>query len=304
MPHKPRWFRDGKVVISNAPTCGINKDGSEQYVVDATTGKRSGSLIDDKLFVDASHIAKGDLTSGYVFVRELDDVKKSRVLVPQYLDFTAIHKTQVLIKTLPGFTMQKLADLVEHDQINLSHGHGSPSADQRLGDVPYIKVSDLRAGHVNINPTNRIPLNLAKEYWRGDKSNLRAYDLISPERASKNIGDFCVLMPGQEQVVLTKEVIVLRAADGAQFDQFFLLWALTLKQVREQWRRVVLMQTNREDVGNRAGEIEIPIPPSRKHADEVSRPFRTYFESLENAQRELSKYLYSSDHKHSFHLGN
>ncbi|UKA07766.1 hypothetical protein IHC92_17220 [Photobacterium damselae subsp. damselae] len=60
-------------------------------------------------------------------------------------------------------------------------GHGSPSSDQRLGTIPYIKVSDLRAGHVNINPTNMIPVDLAKKFWGGDDSGLKPYDLISPE---------------------------------------------------------------------------------------------------------------------------
>ena len=303
MPHRPKWFRDSEVIISNAPTCGINKDGIEQYLVDATTGQRSDSLIDDKLFVDADHIAEGELSSGYTFVRQLDHVRRSGILVPQYHDLTSIRRTETLIARLPNFTMRSLADLERQDLITIRNGHGSPSADQRLGDIPYIKVSDLRAGHVNINPTNLIPLELAKIYWRGETSNLKPYDLISPERASKNIGDFCVLMPGQERIVLTKEVIIIRATAGAHFDQFFLLWALTLDEVRSQWRRIVLMQTNREDVGDRVGEIEIPVPRSRSEADLVARPFKAYFQSLEEARLKFSRELASSAHKHKFHAG-
>ena len=108
--------------------------------------------------------------------------------------------------------------------IKIFGGHGSPSQDQRVGDVAYIKVSDLRAGHVNINPTNMIPLSLAKKYWRGKSSGLQAFDLISPERASKNIGEYCVLMPGQERIVLAKEVICIRALQNTPFDQFYLMW--------------------------------------------------------------------------------
>jgi hypothetical protein len=303
MPHRPKWFRDSEVIISNAPTCGINKDGIEQYLVDATTGQRSDSLIDDKLFVDADYIAEGELSSGYIFVRQLDHVRRSGILVPQYHDLTSIRRTETLIARLPNFTMRSLADLERQDLITIRNGHGSPSADQRLGDIPYIKVSDLRAGHVNINPTNLIPLELAKLYWRGETSNLKPYDLISPERASKNIGDFCVLMPGQERIVLTKEVIIIRATAGAHFDQFFLLWALTLDEVRSQWRRIVLMQTNREDVGDRVGEIEIPVPRSRSEADLVARPFKAYFQSLEEARLKFSRELASSAHKHKFHAG-
>lgn len=103
-----------------------------------------------------------------------------------------------------GFTSASIGELVAQDLISIRGGHGSPSQDQRIGDVPYIKVSDLRAGLVNINPTNRIPSSVARQFWKADSSNLRPFDLLCPERTSKNIGDFCVLMPGQERVVLAK----------------------------------------------------------------------------------------------------
>src|SRR5262249_36939314 len=162
--------------------------------------------------------------------------------------------------------------------------------------------SDLRAGLVNINPTNRVPLKWAQEMWGSSNSGLIAYDLMSPERASKNIGDFCVLMPGQEQILVTKEVIILRASKDAAFDHFYLLWAMTLKIVRDQWNRIVFMQTNREDVGKRYLEIEIPLPPSRERADEASKVFRKYFTTLARARASMREYLRHGAH-HFFVAG-
>src|SRR5437868_1298444 len=80
---------------------------------------------------------------------------------------------------------------------------------------------------------------------------LKPWDLVTPNRASSNIGEFAILLPGEEQVVLTKEVFVFRILDETLLDAFYLLWALSLKAVRDQWRRIVLMQTNREDCGSR-----------------------------------------------------
>lgn len=301
--YKPNWFRDGEVVVSAAPTCGINKDGSEQFSVDPITGERSAD-IDDKLYADAERITKGNFSSGYVFTRRLEDVKRSGIYVPKYHDRATIAQVAGVATTLPGFSVASLGELVSTGHLVLRKGHGSPSSDQRLGEVPYIKVSDLRAGHININPTNLVPIELAKKrFWRGAESGLKAYDLISPERASKNIGEFCVLMPGQEQIVLTKEVMVLRATEAAQYDQFYLMWALSLQSVRAQWDRVILMQTNREDVGDRAFEIVIPIPPNRGSADALARPFREYYGALEIARRNLTAELARSPHRHHIFLG-
>jgi type I restriction enzyme M protein len=171
------------------------------------------------------------------------------------------------------------------------NGHGSPSADFRTGHIPYIKVSDLRAGQININPTNRVSDVVAARFWKDGDSGLRAYDLLTPVRTSKNIGEFAVLMPGQERVVLTKEVLVLRPGDNAVFDSFYLLWAMTLKAVRRQWNRIVFMQTNREDVGRRYDEIRIPIPPDKETADACSAAFREYYLGIQRLRGNFLDYL-------------
>jgi type I restriction enzyme M protein len=110
-------------------------------------------------------------------------------------------------------------------------------------------------------------------------------------------------MPGQEQVVMTREIIILRAGANAPFDQFYLLWAMTLNIVRDQWKRVVFMQTNREDVGGRFLEIEIPVPPSRAEADRVSAPFREYYLTIAEARTKLADYLHRSSEHHFFVSG-
>jgi type I restriction enzyme M protein len=81
------------------------------------------------------------------------------------------------------------------------------------------------------------------------------------------------------------------------------LWAMTLKIVRDQWRRVVFMQTNREDVGKRWLEIEVPVPESREVADRVSEPFRTYYKVIASGREALAAYLRESDDHHFFVSG-
>lgn len=301
--HRPSWFQDGKVLIINAPTCGINKDGNEQYVIDRSSGARLEN-IDDQLWdsvEDLMTFEDGNEIEHTVYV-SMDIIDSKRILVPSYYDYETIDNIKELVGTWPDLELKSLGDLVSEGRIMIRGGHGSPSADLRVGDVPYIKVSDLRAGHVNINPTNLIPRTLAKSFWRGDNSKLRPYDLISPERASKNIGEFCVLMPGQEDIVLTKEVMILRAAKDAPFDQFFLMWAMSLQQVRQQWGRIVFMQTNREDVGNRMLEVLIPVPKTREVAEKYSAPFKAYYTTMEAARNSLKNTLSQSSSKHQFFL--
>lgn len=311
--HKPSWFSDDHVLVSTAPTCGLTKGGRTLPLIDTSSGHRvqvedsdTGELVDavnDKLLDDMQALAEGKWTDTLARVPCAD--VSLRCAVPVYYDrrYERAFHQEMAKPEFTGFTTRTIGELVRDGLLTVRGGHGSPSADQRIGDVPYIKVSDLRAGLVNINPTNRVPRRVAERFWRSDTSGLLPFDLLCPERTSKNIGDFCVLMPGQEQVLLTKEILVLRPGSAAQFDQFYLLWAMTLKVVRDQWRRVVFMQTNREDVGKRYMEILVPVPASADDAKRVSEPFRTYYQTLAGARESFADYLQRSSAHHFFVSG-
>lgn len=312
MIHKPSWFREDEVMVSTAPTCGLTKGGRLLPLVYRDTGKRvqvpdfeTGELvdaIDDQLKSDMESLRDGKLTPTLRFVPS--DSVPMRNAVPTFFDrrfddaFTAAMATD----RFSAFTSMTIGELIERELLSIRNGHGSPTQSVRVGTVPYIKVSDLRAGLVNINPTNRVPAAIAEAFWKGKESGLQEWDLLCPERTSKNIGDFCMLMPGQEQVVTTKEIIVLRPGERANFDAFYLMWAMSLNIVRDQWRRVIFMQTNREDVGDRYLEIRIPVPTDRKHSENVSAPFKTYYEGLSKARDGLRKYL-DERPEHHFFLG-
>jgi hypothetical protein len=308
----PSWFSGETIVVSTAPTCGlakagrilpqIDEHGQRVQVLDPETGEKI-TAIDDVYLSDAETlIARGRTDTLREIPREQVTL---RTAVPVYYDrrFHEHFVKAMKAKRFARFKATTLGEMIEDGLLTLQYGHGSPGREERVGEVPYIKVSDLRAGLVNINPTNRVPQLVARKLWRGSSSHLRAFDILSPERTSKNIGDFCVLMPGQEQVVLTREIIVLRPGPKANFDSFFLLWALTLKIVRDQWKRVVFMQTNREDVGDRWLEIEIPLPKSEETAHETATPFRDYYTAVAAARSALSTYLHKSEQHHFFVSG-
>ncbi|MEO6700530.1 MAG: hypothetical protein ABIP57_03415 [Jatrophihabitantaceae bacterium] len=302
MVHRPAWFRDGYVFVSYAPTVGINKDGEELYVVDPLTGMRTG-VIDDRVLEDVQRLLEDanatTKTSRWV---QRDALEDRLIAVPAYFDDRSFTNFDEFMAEpeFESFVSVTLGELIDSHRVVARPGHGSPSADLRTGAVPYIKVSDLRAGQVNINPTNRVTEVVAQRFWHGENSGLTAYSILTPIRTSKNIGDFAVLMPGQERLVLTKEILVLQAGSKTNFDNFYLLWAMSLRVVRRQWDRIVFMQTNREDVGTRYRQIRIPIAPSREKADEVSKPFRDYYLGMQDLRERFLGHLSESDRFHIF----
>jgi type I restriction enzyme M protein len=283
------------VVFLNPRTCGIYKDGGTRFKTNPDTGLRTNE-VDNQLAEQVDRYLRGIMPDGAAKIT-LDDVFESQVLVPTYYDDRYIQPIHELCKNegLDGMSIGQLAD---DGVIRVRGGHGSPGNDQRSGEIPYVKVSDIRGLRININPTNLVTEVVARRFWRGDSSGLEAWDLITPNRASSNIGEFAILLPGEERIVITKEVFVFRVIDASVFDPFYLLWALSLKAVREQWRRIALMQTNREDCGSRYREIILPKPKDREWAARVSENFRTYFTTIAKAKSTFIESVQQDRFKH------
>lgn len=124
--------------------------------------------------------------------------------------------------------------------------------------MPYIKVVDIKNWRVNENPKYFIPDDEAARLRRGRP--LQAFDLVTPTRASKNIGLLGVVMPWQTHAILTREIAVLRSLDPDRLSNWLLLVMMSLKVVNDQFKYLVMMQMNREDLGDRLLELRIPIP--------------------------------------------
>jgi len=280
-----------KVTFLNPRTCGIYKSGGIRYKTDPATGKRTEE-IDNELIAAVEAYVDGSPTNSRFDVKE-SVVFTSGVIVPTYYDDRYNQPIRELLRDLDteGTT---LGELLDAKILTVRGGHGSPGNDQRAGSIPYIKVSDIRAMRMNINPTNLVTRKVAERFWRGKRSGLCAWDVLTPNRASSNIGEFAIVVPGEEQVVLTKEMFVFRVVDTSVWDPFYLFWALCLSAVRNQWRRIALMQTNREDCGSRYREIVVPLPKSQTWAKSQSDAFRNYFQTVANAREEFSSKLSTS----------
>jgi type I restriction enzyme M protein len=185
-----------------------------------------------------------------------------------------------------------LGDLADRRILATFEGHGSPPGNaRRTGNVPYVKVTDLKNWRINENPTNYIHADLAAKLRRRGPM-LSFGDLVTPARASSKFGQFSMVMPWQTHVVFTKEVLILRAVKNDEaIDPFLLLALFSLKVVQDQYTNLVLMQTNRDHLGDHWREVVIPIPKTIAEREAVAKPVRDYFSGLVQARESYDALL-------------
>lgn len=179
-------------------------------------------------------------------------------------------------------------ELIEAGELTVGPGHGSPSSHfHGKGPVPYVKVVDIKNWKINENPKYAVPEDIADKFRRGRP--LQPFDLVTPTRASKNIGLFSAVMPWQTHVILTREIAVWRVTKEAKrIDRWLLLALVSLRVVHEQFRFLVLMQMNREDLGDRYRELLLPIPKKKSVRDRWSKPIGEYFDAMNLARKKYS----------------
>lgn len=181
-----------------------------------------------------------------------------------------------------------VGDLMAAGELTVGMGHGSPSSHYHgKGNVPYVKVVDIKNWRINENPKYAIPDDVAAQFRRNRP--LQPFDLVTPTRASKNIGLFSAVMPWQTHVILTREIAVWRVTkDAKRIDRWLMLALVSLRVVHEQFRFLVLMQMNREDLGDRFKELLLPIPRKQSVRDKWSKPIAEYFEAMNLAREKYT----------------
>ena len=96
-------------------------------------------------------------------------------------------------------------------------------------------------------------------------------------------------MPWQTNVVLTREIAVWRVAKKAKrIDRWVLLGLMSLRVVNEQFKFLVLMQMNREDLGDRYRELLLPIPRKKTQREKLSKPIADYFAAMTLARKKYT----------------
>lgn len=146
----------------NPKTCGIYKDGKARFKIDTATGKKSKTDIDNELIEAADLFAQEKPHFPSRFDVQAARAFEKGVLVPTYFDTRYNAPMERFLKTV-GAKGVSLGELIDRKVVAVRTGHGSPGNDQRTGTVPYIKVSDIRALRMNVNPTNMIPRQVAEK---------------------------------------------------------------------------------------------------------------------------------------------
>lgn len=166
-----------------------------------------------------------------------------------------------------------ISQLMEENIITTFDGHGSPPAEYKgRGDIPYIRVKDIVNWEAYKDPTAKIPLDIYNSK-KGLNKDLYEEDILYVRRGSYRIGSVAMISPYDTEVLLTREILVLRVVNKENkynLDPYYLLYLLSHNLTQMQSANKILIETTLPNIANRWSELMLPISKDEEVRKKIS----------------------------------
>lgn len=298
-----------KIMMCVAEEVGHDHQGKEIYRWDAEHQKTTRELWDDiplilseieesknstKLTTNEHWIKtlvdkKNTKDKKYSFWVDAKEVNQSKVYVPRYywkqkeLELEEIAKNE-------GCSLISIKDLVKDKVVLHFDGHGSPESENKgKGETPYIRVKDIVNWEVYKDPTSKIPFDVYNKMISENKK-LQKEDILYVRRGSYRIGSVAMVSDNDIEVLLTREILVLRVLpNNFGITSYYLLYLLSHWITQEQAKNKILIETTLPNIADRWKELKLPVHNDKNKILEVSNKIKSAMDKKWSAVEEINK---------------
>jgi type I restriction enzyme M protein len=274
IPQKP------VINMAVAEEMGHNHQGKEIYRWDYKTK----SINENELWDDIPLILneyRNNTFAKYCFKVDYKDCIESGVLVPRYYWQNRADEI-ARIAADENLMLVSVRQLIEENVITFFDGDGSPPAEYKgMGEYPYIRVKDIVNWEIYKDPTAKIPENIYNLY-KNSKKQLRTEDVVYVRRGSYRIGSVAMVSPYDTEVLLTREILVLRIIDKNNkynLTPYYLLYLLSHALTSMQSFNKVLIETTLPNIADRWQEIKLPVSKDKNERTKISDKIKRVIEN-------------------------
>lgn len=283
--------QQSRIVMAVAEEMGHNHEGRPLYRLDEQTQTPTLEIWDDLIVIRQELKSPDNPDNRYVFTISANEVK-DEILVPRYY---WPQKRQEIIVTLQkaGITPVSIKQLMDEGIIKTYAGHGSPPSEYKgAGEVSYIRVADIVNWEMYRNPTSLIPYAVYQKVKGKNGVSLQAGDIVFVRRGSYRIGTVAMVSPYDQEVLLTKEFVVMRIIEPDNkygIDRYYLLYLLSHELTQRQVKPRVLIETTLPNIGDRWQELLLPVMGDKADVRRIAARVQATVEAKWQAQQAISE---------------
>ena len=276
-----------KIKMAVAEEIGHNHNGGKIFRWDYENSVPSAELWDDiPLIIDE---VESGIESKFTFSVDSKIVLEKDIFVPRYYWSNKQKEVETISKE-KELSLISIEQLMAENIISTFDGHGSPKSEYKgMGETPYIRVKDIVNWEIYKDPTALIPEEVALN-MKSDVKELFEEDVVYVKRGSYRIGSSAMVSPFDTDVVLTREILVLRVSkleNKYNLDPYYLIYLLNHPLVAMQTKNKVFIETTLPNIGHRWKEVYLPISNNVEHINTIKTKVKSAIKSKWSAVEEL-----------------
>jgi len=274
--------KDGKVLYK------LNKDGSREL------DNEGNAIVNDELINLHDKLTNCEefnyLKDQKLFKIKLSQIKNS-IFIPYY--YTGVEKTLKKLEKDKNFSLKSIRELTEKKIIYTNKNGYLPRGDEigsnvyGLGDIPFIRTSDMNNWEINLDShkkTSKEVYDLYKE-----KQNIEVGDILLVKDGGPNlIGNTAYITELDKEIIIQSHIFQIKSLPNDEYiDSFLLLYLLNLDIVQKQIQAITFIQGTIATIGNRIMELVLPIPSDIEKRKEISKTIEKIIDDKVNIRKKI-----------------
>jgi type I restriction enzyme M protein len=261
--------KDGKILYK------LNKDGSKKL------DSNGGAILNDDLLYLHLNLKEAERFS-HLKEQKLFKIKfsqiKNKIFIPIY--YTGVEKTLKKLANDEKFELLSIKDLAGKRIVYTNKGGYLPRGDEigshlyGLGDIPFIRTSEISNWEVNLDSYKKTSEEVYEQYKQ--KQKIEPGDILLVKDGGPNlIGKTAYISEMDVKIIIQSHIFQIKTLENNDnIDSYLLLYLLNLEIVQKQIQAITFVQGTIATIGNRIMEVVLPFPKDISKRKDISKSIK------------------------------
>ncbi len=289
--------KDYPIFMAIAEKVGHDKNGKTIFKMDKSgryiLDERGNKIIDDDLplivekYIKYKKTGRIENFDRFGFVVKLSQIKDN-IFIPTYYD-PEVKKELAKLEKTGKYKLMTIGQLEEQKIISIKRGHEVGSKFYGLGNVPFVRTSDIVNWEIKVDPIKCVPEEIYEKYRK--RQDIREWDILLVTDGTFLIGKTAIVTPLDKKIVIQSHIRRIRCLKWDVLHPYLLLYLLNTSIVQKQIKEKTFVQATISTVGNRLKEIVVPIPVDEKEKREIIKKVQEILELKIKAKEKMNELL-------------
>lgn len=273
--------KNGKVIFK--------MDKSGRYILD----ERGNKIIDDDLplivekYLEYKNTGNIKHPDRFGFIVHLSQIRNN-IFIPSYYD-PEIKEELAKLEQSGRYKLISIEELEKQKIISIKRGHEVGSKFYGLGNIPFVRTSDIVNWEIKVDPIKCIPEEVYEKYK--NRQDIKEGDILLVTDGTFLIGRTAIITPLDKKIVIQSHIRRIRCLKPEILHPYLLLYILNTPIVQRQIKKKTFVQATISTVGNRLKEIILPIPTDENERNRIIREVEDIIKLKMKSKKKMYKLL-------------